>query len=259
MATNVASPPYCCVASFWVRLTLLTAPDAAPERIAAMMTRYADPEEWEEAMAAADAKRRERDKAGIVIFDALYGFALNWSRLRELTDALLQPHGACAASVPSTQHCGFGRIESDEFGLVIELPKMLAGAATLRWTKTNLYGMLFARLAMSGAVTKRALNQLMNEADLPSAPDDFHALRRWPLSHSRSAQLRAFELLAARTWGGRTKKAELNWPARPLADGHGEVTRRSFIVLIKADVAFNHRLRAGDRCQGHQIRFAGGL
>jgi hypothetical protein len=219
---------------------IVIAPDSAPERVAAMMTRYADPEEWEEAMAAADAKLRERDKVAVVIFDALDGLALDWSRLRELTDALLQVSWSVRGFRSIRAKLFLRPDQMDELGLrFIELPKMLAGAATLRWTKTNLYGMLFARLAMSGPETKCALNQLMSEAGLLSAPDDFHALRRWPLSHNRSAQLRAFELLAGAYMGRTNKKGRTyDWPANHLADGHGEVTPRSFIVLMNAAARF---------------------
>ena len=116
---------------------------------------------------------------------------------------------------------------------------MLAGAATLRWTKTNLYGMLFARLALSGGATRLAVDDLLRSADLPPAPGDFQSLRRWSLSNSRAAQLRAFELLAGAYMGRSNKKGRTyDWPVNHLADGHSEVTPRSFLVLIGAAARF---------------------
>lgn len=210
--------------------------DAVPERIAAMMHRYADPEEWEEAMAAADATLRNRDKIAVVIFDALDGLALDWVRLRELTDALLQVSWSVRGFRSIRTKLFLRPDQMDELGLrFIELPKMLAGATTLRWTNTNLYGMLFARLALSGGQAKAALNEIMKQVELPLVPASNHALRRWPLSYSRGAQLRAFELLAGAYMGRTNKKGRTyDWPTNHLADGHGEVTPRSFLVLMNS-------------------------
>jgi hypothetical protein len=215
-------------------------PDSTPERIGAMMTRYADPEDWEEAMSAADAKLRDRDQTAVVIFDALDGLALDWSRLRDLTDSLLQVAWSVRGFRSVRAKLFMRPDQMDELGLrFIELPKMLAGATTLRWTKTNLYGMLFARLALAGSPTRDALDELLRRANLPLAPDGLHSIRRWALSHNRSAQLRAFELFAGAYMGRTNKKGRTyDWPPNHLADGHGEVTPRSFLVLLHAAARF---------------------
>ena len=209
---------------------------APPERIAAMMTHYADPEEWEEAMSTADLKLRERKQIALVIFDALDGLALDWSRLRDLTDALLQVAWSVRGFRAIRAKLFLRPDQMEDLGLrFIELPKMLSGASTLRWTTTNLYGMLFARLASSSRATKEALDDLLESVELPPTPDELKNLKRWGLSYNRSAQLRAFECLAGAYMGRSNKKGRTyDWPANHLADGHGEVTPRSFLVLMNA-------------------------
>ncbi|KFD30090.1 hypothetical protein [Sphingobium yanoikuyae] len=215
-------------------------PESEPERVGSLMERYADPEEWEDAMLTADRRLREHDQVAVVIFDALDGLALDWARLRDLTDALLQVAWSVRGYRSIRAKLFLRQDQMEELGLrFIELPKMLAGAATLRWTKTNLYGMLFARLALSDAATRSAFNDLLQNADLPSAPSDLQSVRRWSLSNSRVAQLRAFELLAGAYMGRTNKKGRTyDWPVNHLADGHDEVTPRSFLVLIGAAARF---------------------
>jgi len=214
-----------------------TRPELPPQRISRLMEEYADPEEWEEAMERADRALRKSKRRVVVIFDALDSLAVEWGRLRDLTDALLEVAWTIR---------GYGAVRAKLFlrpdqmadiGLrFVELPKMMAGATTLLWTPTNLYGMLFARLATDQeSVLRRNFRNLLESCGVVPPPDNAGIGGRWMLSKDRSAQARVFSKMAGIYMGRSNKKGRTyDWPTNHLADGHGEVTPRSFITLIRA-------------------------
>ena len=118
----------------------------------------------------------------------------------------------------------------------VELPKLIAGAATLSWTPTNLYGMFFVRLGnMPDVAAREAFTELVVQNDISPAPKSLARLRRWDLAVSRSAQVQIFTRLAGHFMGRSNKKGRTyDWPINHLADGHGEVTPRSFLSLLIA-------------------------
>ena len=216
-------------------------PDQPLQRIGAMMTRYADPEDWEEAMGNADATLRERNRLAVVLFDALDSLAIEWARLRDLTDALLQVAWGVRGYRSIRTKLFLRPDQMQDLGLrFIELPKLISGATTLGWTPTNLYGMLFSRLATSSSQgTLAALKQVLDSCSLPHPPDSPAALRRWRLSYNRDSQIRLFERIAGLYMGRSNKKGRTyDWPISHLADGHGVVTPRSFLVLMQSAAAW---------------------
>jgi len=66
-----------------------------------MMKKYSDPEEWEADCGIADKGLSNTGRKVVVIFDALDGIALDWERLRHLTDVLLE----VAWSIADTGAC----------------------------------------------------------------------------------------------------------------------------------------------------------
>ena len=65
------------------------------------------------------------------------------------------------------------------------------------------------------------------------APKALRRLRNWPLSYERQVQARVFTRLAGAYMGRSHKKGRTHdWPVKHLADGHGEVTPRSFLTLM---------------------------
>ncbi|MDA8249307.1 MAG: hypothetical protein M0Z28_09015 [Rhodospirillales bacterium] len=227
---------------FW-RCVLLRAveqvinPNQPLQRISAMMTQYADPEDWEEAMGNADVTLRERSRLAVVLFDALDSLAIEWDRLRDLTDALLQVAWGVRGYRSIRTKLFLRPDQMQDLGLrFIELPKLISGATTLGWTATNLYGMLFSRLATSSSEGAReALKRVLHSCSLPPPPDSPAALRRWRLSYNRDNQIRLFERIAGLYMGRSNKKGRTyDWPISHLADGHGVVTPRSFLVLMQS-------------------------
>lgn len=207
------------------------------ERVSVMMTRYADPEDWEEAMGKADTILRERDRLVIVLFDALDSLSIGWARLRDLTDTLLQIAWGVRGYKSIRTKLFLRPDQMQDLGLrFIELPKLISGATTLSWTATNLYGMFFSRLATSDFPGARAgLNMVLQSCSLGLPPANPTALRRWRLSYSRDAQIQVFEQIAGLYMGRGSKRGRTyDWPINHLADGHGVVTPRSFLVLMQS-------------------------
>jgi hypothetical protein len=118
----------------------------------------------------------------------------------------------------------------------VELPKMISGATRLIWAPTNLYGMFFSRLATDrGPGTREGLAQLLGNSQVPPPPETLVGIRRWQLSQDKGAQARVFTKIAGHYMGRSHKKGRTyDWPLNHLADGHGEVTPRSFLTLLRA-------------------------
>jgi hypothetical protein len=211
------------------------------ERIAAMMNQYADPEEWEEAMGKADATLRNRGRIAVVLFDALDSLAIKWARLRDLTDALLQVAWGARGYRSIRTKLFLRPDQMQNLGLrFIELPKLISGATTIGWTPTNLYGMLYSRLAFSSSSEARmAFVRVLESCSMPPPPEELVRMRSWRLLHSRYMQTKVFERLAGLYMGRSNKKGRTyDWPNNHLADGHGEVTPRSFLVLMRSAATF---------------------
>ncbi|MBF0306829.1 MAG: hypothetical protein HQL41_14385 [Alphaproteobacteria bacterium] len=210
-------------------------PDWSPSTIGAMMRDYADPEAWEADCADADRQLTSRGERVVVIFDALDALAIDWNRLRGLMDALLEVTWSMR---------GYGAIHLKLFlrpdqirdlGLrFVELPKLLSGATNLRWSGTDLYGMLFAKLRIANDPEfEAAFRRLLEQEAIPPLPKTLGDLRKWPLANTRAAQARVFMRLAGSYMGRSRKKGNTyEWPLNHLADGHGEVTPQSFLTLI---------------------------
>ena len=201
-----------------------------------MMTDYADPEEWEEAMRRADTNLSESGRKVVVIFDALDSLAVDWSRLRELIDALLEVAWSIGGYRSVRAKLFLRPDQIEDLGLrFVELPKMISGSTKLRWTSTNLYGMFFARLATDrDSATKRAFIELLQSCSVPLPPESLVGIHRWTLSQDKVSQARVFSRLAGEYMGRSNKKGRTyDWPLNHLADGHGEVTPRSFMTLMR--------------------------
>jgi len=80
------------------------------------------------------------------------------------------------------------QIEDDALRFV-ELPKLRTGAVRLAWSWTDLYGLLFSRLASSSIEeTRKAFNKLLAANDLPKPNRKAILTRRWPLIHDEEDQ-----------------------------------------------------------------------
>ncbi|ETA72404.1 MULTISPECIES: hypothetical protein [Mesorhizobium] len=210
-------------------------PGSQTERIGALMQDFQDPEAWEEAMHLADSQVEPGARV-VIIFDALDSLAVEWHRLRELTDALLEVAWSIRGYRSIRAKLFLRPDQVQDLGLrFVELPKMVAGATKLVWSPANLYGMFFSRIATDPTPETIAnFRELLIESETPPAPNLLAGIRRWALNYDRGAQARVFNKLAGLYMGRSHKKGRTyDWPINHLADGHGEVTPRSFLTLMR--------------------------
>lgn len=210
-------------------------PNAKPALISDMMKKYADPELWESECETADRKVAAKGQKVLVIFDALDSIAMDWERLRALTDALLEVAWSTRGYRSLRLKLFLRPDQMRDLGLrFVELPKLVAGAPNLKWDGVDLYGMLFARLgAIEEAPVKKAFLNILGAESVPSPPKTLKQLRAWSLARNVAVQRRVFKSMAGSYMGPSHKKGRTyEWPLRHLADGHGEVTPRSFLTLM---------------------------
>jgi hypothetical protein len=199
------------------------------------MQKYDDPELWERACEDADQKLSSSNNRVLIVFDALDALALDWGRLRHLLDELLEVAWSTRGYRSLRIKLFLRPDQVKDLGLrFVELPKLLAGATSLRWAVVDLYGMLFVRLASNSApATKAEIQNLLDTDGLTAPPTDLNRLRNWPLARDPAVQASVFVKLAGAYMGRSSKKGRTyDWPPKHLADGHGDVTPRSFLTLM---------------------------
>jgi hypothetical protein len=202
-------------------------PRSGAPTIGAMMKRYADPEDWERDCSKVDRTVAKQGIKVLVVFDALDSIAMDWERLRLLTDALLEVAWSTRGYQALRLKLFLRPDQMRDLGLrFVELPKLIAAATNLEWKGTDLFGMLFARLgAIRDADVHTSLLRLLRLEGVPSPPKSLKGLRSWPLAYNRATQRRVFQRLAGAYMGRSHKKGRTyDWPLKHLADGHGEVT-----------------------------------
>ncbi|MDP1869199.1 MAG: hypothetical protein Q8L13_23030 [Bradyrhizobium sp.] len=223
-------------------LTSALKPKSKPPLISDMMRKYSDPEVWENECELADRGLAKKGQKVLVIFDALDSIAMDWERLRALTDALLEVAWSTRGYRALRLKLFLRPDQMRDLGLrFVELPKLVAGATNLNWDGVDLYGMLFARLgAIEEPRTKKSFLDLLNAESVPPPPKTLKRLRSWSLSYRSAVQRRVFRSMAGSYMGRSHKKGRTyDWPIRHLADGHGEVTPRSFLTLMMEAARFS--------------------
>ena len=210
-------------------------PDDGPQKISSLMERFSDPEEWETECVELNRKMEGRGHKVLVIFDALDALATDWRRLSELIDALLEAAWEIRGFRAVRAKLFLRPDQVRDIGLrFVELPKLIAGATNLSWHGEDLYGMLFARLGGHvNSNVKKVFLGLLEEEAIVRMPAAIGRKRAWPLTYDRHAQARVFSRLAGNFMGRSNKKGRTyDWPINHLADGHGEITPRSFLTLM---------------------------
>jgi hypothetical protein len=212
-----------------------------------MLKRFADPEDWADAMEEVDDKLTENGETLLIVFDALDAISEDWGRLSGLIDALMR-------SVWELR--GFNAIRAKLFMRpdqlseltlrFVELSKLRSGAAKLAWKQADLYGLMFARLAFDEEA-KESFGRFLKSQGLGKLPSEQEELRTWTLSGNESQQQLLFEAMAGNFMGkGPRKGKTFDWPYNHLADGLGDVTPRSFLILMQSAAERSEARDTGD-------------
>lgn len=224
---------------FWA--TILRALDKAAGMPVGSLTAYMqiarDVEEREARLSRTDQALQKDGRILLVVYDALDTVATTWPRRRLLTQALLEVVWAMRAyrAVRMKLFVRPDQIEDDALQFV-ELPKLRTGAVRLTWSGTDLYGLLFARLALGEA--HDAFARLLSSIGLQVGSRDQILARQWSLGQDDDDQRKLTGVLAGPYMGdgeyGYKKGNTYDWPVAHLGDAFKEVTPRSFLGLMIA-------------------------
>jgi hypothetical protein len=227
----------------------------------------------EEELLRHEERIRAKGHTLLIVYDALDMVASTWPRRRLLTESLLEVVWAMRAyrAVKLKLFLRPDQVDDDTLRFV-ELPKLRTGAVRLSWTGTDLYGLLFARLALTGDVVARhAFGRLLRTLGIAEGDQATILARAWPLANSSDEQGRVMDIVAGPYMAsgpyGFKKGKTYGWPLTHLADAFDEVTPRSFVGLMIAASKYGpapddrvitpdgirHGLRAASRTRVDQL------
>jgi hypothetical protein len=225
---------------FWQAVLLRSALAAiddpeAEETIATFTEKYKDQEEFEARLRYVDQALEAMGKTCLVLFDALDTLSREWAQLTKLTDALFEACWMLRAR-RRVRAKVFIRPDqlNDERLQFVELPKLRSGRVELNWSRSDLYGLLFTRLAEAEQTAgAEDFKTLCRQVGYPVPDTNAKRIRKWELAWSDDAQKRVFDRFAGRYMGkSATKGATYPWTYKHLADGRDVVTPRSFLKLF---------------------------
>lgn len=226
-------------AFFWATILQALRRNAGQERLRLdeLVAEASDVYTRENALAQADRDLAKRGKLLLIIYDALDTVATSWPRRRLLTQALLEVVWAMRAYRSVRVKLFLRPDQLDDDGLqFVELPKQRTGAVRLMWSGTDLYGLLFARLALGDA--SKDFKKLLTSLGLRAGSQEQILARQWPLGQEPKLQQQLMSELCGPYMGdgeyGYKKGKTYEWPLKHLADAFDEVTPRSFLGLMIA-------------------------
>ncbi|SFQ22388.1 hypothetical protein SAMN05216229_11420 [Geopseudomonas sagittaria] len=176
----------------------------------------------------------------LIVYDAVDTVARTWPRRRLLTEALFEVVWAMRAyrNIRVKIFIRPDQIDDDSLRFV-ELPKLRAGSVRLTWQWTDLYGLLFSRMALnSSSDAKKAFEKLLISCGLPAADQESVLTRRWSLVTDEADQKKLMSAISGPYMGSGVhaykKGITYDWPLKHSADAFSEVTPRSFLGLMVA-------------------------
>ena len=224
-------------AFFWATILRALAGGTGFPELQDLMSVGSNIRERERRLHVADAELQKSGQTLLIIYDALDTVATTWPRRHLLTQALLEVVWAMRAyrTIRLKLFLRPDQIEDDSLHFV-ELPKLRTGAVHLTWSGLDLYGLLFARLAMGDA--RKPFGDLLSSKSLRMPTRGQLLQRQWPLSQSERTQRTVMTALAGPYMGegeyAYKKGDTYDWPLKHLSDAFDEVTPRSFLGLMIA-------------------------
>lgn len=198
--------------------------------------------EW----AAADAERfqnglRQLDesvtKSGrrlVILFDALDRLGGNWTEIRRRSTALMRV-ALAFRSYTGIRLKVFMRTDQASDPSMFAFPdasKLTQSRVNLLWERRDLFGLAYSRLLLEPPV-RQAFSQICADAVGLALPDHIELPNR--IKHDESVQQEIFTAMAGPYMGSDWRKGRTYaWLHNHLADAHGRVSPRSFLVALRA-------------------------
>jgi hypothetical protein len=225
---------------FWQVVLLRSALDSindpeAGESVGALIEKYKDPEEFEARLRYVDRTLDSTETTCLILFDALDTLSREWAQLTKLTDSLFEACWMLRARRRIRAKVFIRPDQLNDEGLkFVELPKLRSGRVELNWSRIDLYGLLFTRLAEAEQKAGgKDFEELCQQVGYPIPETNAERIRKWELAWSEDAQKRVFDKIAGRYMGrSATKGATFPWTYKHLADARDVVTPRSFLKLF---------------------------
>lgn len=217
--------------------------DADEIKIKSLMNNYSDPEDYDAEILRVDRQVSETGMTLLIIFDALDTLSREWKHLTALTDALFEAVWSLRARKSIRAKVFIRPDQLNDDGLrFIELPKLRSGRVELQWNRSDLYGLLYSRLADLGTDSQASsFRDLAKAEGFPVPAKEVGRLRDWKLASNEAAQKKVMERLSGLYMGnGANKGATYPWTFRHLADAKGVVTPRSFVKLFVEAAKYHH-------------------
>jgi hypothetical protein len=195
----------------------------------------------------ADEALSRAGKRFMVLFDQLDQLATAWDRIQELTQGLLKV-ALAMKSYRSIKIKIFIRPDQADNKQLFQFPdasKIRNGGRLLSWRVTDLYGLLYFEIRRIKEA-RIAFDELCREANVQS--DKLHLRLRIPEEFvgSSDTQGTVFDLIAGQLMGYGSKRGRpFTWIPTHLADGRGEISPRTFLLVMKAAAEFDDPLPQG--------------
>ncbi|MBY4771899.1 ATP-binding protein [Burkholderia ambifaria] len=196
--------------------------------------------------AAADAERFQNElrqldetiaKSGrrlVVLFDALDRLGTDWTVIRRRSTALMRV-ALAFRSYAAIRLKIFMRTDQASDPSMFAFPdasKLAQGRVNLIWERRDLFGLAFSRLLLESAV-RGAFSQVCTDSVGFVLPDETDLPNR--IKHDESVQQEIFSAMAGPYMGSDWRKGKTYaWLHNHLADAHGRVSPRSFLVALRA-------------------------
>ncbi len=208
------------------------------ERVAAVAAR---PALLEERLGEVDA---EGETEHLLLFDALDRLSASAESTDLLVTALLKLALELRTRTRRVRAKVFARPDLVEHRLnFADASKITANAVDLKWTSSNLYGLLFTRLANAVSPDAAEFRAWTGEAWSELEPGIWRAPR---LSGDPARQAAVFTRMAGPYMGTNHRRGRTYpWLPDHLADGRKEASPRSFLSALRAAVEHTESERAG--------------
>lgn len=195
-----------------------------------------NPEDMARLMQRANTFFNEKQRFGLIVFDALDRSSNDWRTMDAIVRDLLRV--ALWLKSYSRLHAKVFLREDQFERTVTDFPdasKLLATKTELTWARHDLHGLLWQRLINAPAEHGERLRQLYRSV-VGTVPIEANGIYQLPDENKRETptQRALFEALAG-PWMGRDRRRGVPyvWSVGHLVDGRGQTSPRSFLAAIR--------------------------